>query len=255
MGIVRKCLPPTICLLTIGLSIFAVGENIKGKVQQSPGSSPIEGTTVTIEGRPEVKGITLQDGSYTLTNLTPGAYTVIAKHPRYFPSSQENVLAGHSANFSLIEKRYLRNEALTMVYADISVSAARVLLHAAKIAGDEQAEYALINRLRLEHPNDETLKADAEKAKNELNQHRAVISGAVIDASGTNVPNADIKLTNEITGEVISTKPNNRGEYEANVFPLGGYSIHATHKVSGAVGDETALVMPSSKITKTVHVF
>jgi hypothetical protein len=256
MGVVKPLCAAVITLAMSVETVVALGQNIKGKVTQSSDHSPVAGAKVSIDGKPQLAAITRVDGSYIIQNISTGVYRLIADNPRFWPSVKDNVSTGGSANFELVEKRYLRNEAMKMVYADVSADVARRLLPIAKTAADNEAVYLLSERLRLEHPEDKALEQQSANAETDLNRQRATIVGSVVDGSGNSVRNADVKLTNDATGVVVATKTNDRGQYEASVFPVGTYKVEVASPGDSKLAANTKVaVRPNVTVNTnlTVH--
>lgn len=57
----------------------------------------------------------------------------------------------------------------------------------------------------------------------------AVITGIVTDATGGQVPGAELQLQNEQTGAAFNVTSNDSGQYTFNFIPVGRYSLTARH--------------------------
>lgn len=82
------------------------------------------------------------------------------------------------------------------------------------------------------------------------------IVGTVRDASGANIPNAAVTLTNKATGQVLTTKTNSAGGYQFNALHPGHYSVKAaTHGFTAQeVGDVEVDVQSRPSVDFTLQV-
>ena len=62
----------------------------------------------------------------------------------------------------------------------------------------------------------------------QISQVNGTIRGSITDPSGSQVPNADVKVTNLETGFERDTASDERGEYQVPLLPIGGYKIVVT---------------------------
>jgi hypothetical protein len=214
-------------LVFLMCSIFCVhvrAGDIKGKVTKADSGAPISGANITTkEGKPST--VSKADGSYVLSKIAAGVYTVIATEPRHYPSARQNVQPGPKpVDFQLLERKYNREAKTGKIRADISVDKARELLPAAREANDTIAVFLLANRVASE---DASFATEAAKAESDLRTNPAIVAGRVTDKSGAHVSNAKVTLLNRETGLTVATYTNDRGQYSASVFPLGSYSVEA----------------------------
>jgi protocatechuate 3,4-dioxygenase beta subunit len=210
----------------------------------------VANATVSVQGSNK-ETFSGADGKYVLHGLAPGSYTLSADSEQCWPSTKDNVQTGRTADFQLIEKRYLNRAGL--IVADVSAADVSRLLNAAKIAGDTQAQLLLVNRLLADSPTDATLKQQSSALATELEHKSAQIEGTVTDASGVGVPNAHIKVTNEMTGRVVSTDTDDRGKYQVSVYPLGNYRIDTTHGSDADSAKIKSQISPDIRLTHDVQ--
>lgn len=243
-----------LCVLSAGLvtlvSALQTGDRIRGKVVTNSGL-PVANAKISIKGGTN-SAYSHLDGSYVLNGLTPGTYTLIAESKRFWPAVENDVAAGQSADFRLIERKYLTG-AGGYVFGNLSMAQAKGVLDAAKLAGDTQAEYVAVNSLLREQPNNLDLKKRSSDLEKLLNQNPAHIVGTIVDASGSPVPRAEVKGKNEITGKVFTTETNDKGEYQLSVYPLGKYEIGAVRGNDSATTKINADILPNIKLTHDVQ--
>lgn len=240
------CLFCAACFVVASSTQAALGQVITGTVTVTPGHQPVERAIVTLKGK-QLTAVTRTDGSYTLSNVAPGVYTVIASKVHYYSSMQESVASGQRANLELLEVKYANTGKL--VVADLDEAQAQHLLPAAELAGDSEAVFVLSNRLLASHPDDVKWQQKSVTAQRALESKPTKISGTITDVSGARVPNADVHVNNTITGETIDTKTDSSGQYQVSVFPVGAYSVKASWR-----GQESVAVLPAHSIAMNADV-
>jgi hypothetical protein len=82
------------------------------------------------------------------------------------------------------------------------------------------------------------------------------IVGTIRDASGANVANTMITLTNKANGQVLTTKTNSVGEYQFNAMPPGHYTVKAEMSgfTSQQIGDVEVDVQSRPSVDFTLQV-
>ncbi|MEO0405270.1 MAG: carboxypeptidase-like regulatory domain-containing protein, partial [Bacteroidota bacterium] len=102
--------------LVLSTSAFAQGI-IRGKVSDAMDGSPMFGTNVTIKGT--TKGsMTDFDGNYSIENLDPGTYTLVASFVAYKTITEENVVVKDGEvtiiNFNLASETFVIEQEATV---------------------------------------------------------------------------------------------------------------------------------------------
>ncbi|MFI5135476.1 MAG: carboxypeptidase-like regulatory domain-containing protein, partial [Chitinophagales bacterium] len=121
MPIRQKAFTRSFELLVIGLCFFALkvsaqNGSISGKILDEKGS-PISYGTVVLEGTQQ--GATAnEDGSYEITNVPAGTYTLKVSYVGYLDSRQQVILSGANqvVNFSLKPTFQSLNEVVVLGY-------------------------------------------------------------------------------------------------------------------------------------------
>jgi hypothetical protein len=79
----------------------------------------------------------------------------------------------------------------------------------------------------------------------EAQTSKGTLTGAVRDASGAVIANADVTVTNEATTETRQTKSNAQGEYRVDAISAGSYSVRAEARGFQAIDIKGLKVNPS----------
>jgi hypothetical protein len=240
-------------ILSLGTSLLSPNPTtgiIKGAVTDASNGQPLSGATITVTGSFNGSAITGVDGSFIITNITPGSVTVTASKAGYYAvSGTGTVTAGGNLFFnpqlsttppiattgSLTGKVVDGSTNLPIQGATISIAGGP------SITADAQGIF-LINDIT---PNTYQVSISATGYISQTYQvmimadvttdmqtihlspssQSTSVSGKVTDfQTGLPIPNADVY----IQGAAISTKTNSTGAYTINNINLLEFSIKAS---------------------------
>jgi hypothetical protein len=235
-----------ICLCAI---VLAHGQDIAGKVTDSQTHAPVANVKVVATEKPALIAFSQADGTFRLTNVPTGYYTLLATSAHFFSGLQSNVTPGQKVELQLIAIKY--GIIGPKPYAEVDFATAVTLLPIQKAAGDLTSQYLLLNRLAAIKPG--LYQNEANSVEQALKNQPAKLTGTVAVLSGTLVPNVEVKFTNQTTGDVVVTKTDTVGRYTAALFPVGSYKVDVNGKPNGQ--DTTDLTLrPNLNATKDLVV-
>jgi len=215
--------------------------SISGTVTDAANAAPLSGATVSYSG-----GSTTTDtnGNYSLTNVSPGTYTLTASKSGYSNKSQSvtvNSNANTTSNFSLTAGTTSGSGTVTGKVTNVStggaISGATVSYSGGSATSNTSGVYTLSNvpagtyNMTAAHSGylnrtlSVTVTANATTTTNFAIATAGKLAGVVKTSSGAVISGATVKITGGKVATTVNTTTNSTGNYSTTWIPVGTYTI------------------------------
>jgi phosphatidylinositol-3-phosphatase len=214
---------------------------ITGQVTDSSTGAAIVGATVSYSGGSTTTNST---GSYMLSNVAPGTYTVTASATGYTSlSSTVSVTSGNTAtvNFQLnplpVNTPGTIKGRVTNITTGGAVSGATVSFSGGSTTADSSGNYSFSNvtpgtySVTATHTgyfavtHSAVLASGATVTLNFAMATGGKIAGTVTNSSGAAIAGAAVSLTGGSISTTVNTTTNSNGGYNSNWMPVGSYTV------------------------------
>lgn len=214
--------------------------SISGTVTDSSTGAPIPGATVAGPGQTT----TAANGSYTLSPVSPGTYTVSASANGYQGSSESaSVTAGTTSSLNFALAQALNGSLVGKVTSVIdghTLSGTTVSYSGGSAVTDSTGTYQIPSVAPGAYnvstsksgwlPETETanIGGGSQSTLNFAISTAGIIKGAVSTAAGAGIPGATVTVSGGVIATNKSLTTSSAGAYSSNWIPVGSYTVTAT---------------------------